>query len=298
MNGRFDVVFGFDMETDVGSFTDFYNGVQKGTPRLLEVLSKHKAPSTFFWTGHAASNNKNIVEMVRDADGGMHETGCHSLVHETLGDAIFPLPNNWPVFPFEVEGRIREATRLVKEASGIDPTSFRCPRLWGSTKVVNVLEELGYKADATLPLYFYRTMFKPYHPDKNDWTREGDMKIVEIPNFCDLTMESNDPYNRDRDQWPLFRTEGADALMKKVWSYIDYVESHNVRPVLCFYLHPWEYYEMPTGVLDYGEAEVKPHSFITKNCGDVAVKEMDKLLTALTSAGAVYKTAGALSDEY
>ena len=103
MEGRFDVVFGFDMETDVGSFTDYYNGVQKGTPRLLELLSKHKAPSTFFWTGHAASNNKNIVEMVRDADNGMHETGCHSLVHETLGDAIFPLPNNWPVFPFEVE---------------------------------------------------------------------------------------------------------------------------------------------------------------------------------------------------
>ena len=29
MDGRFDVVFGFDMETDVGSFTDYYNGVQK-----------------------------------------------------------------------------------------------------------------------------------------------------------------------------------------------------------------------------------------------------------------------------
>ena len=55
---------------------------------------------------------------------------------------------------------------------------------------------------------------------------------------------------------------------------------------------------MPTGVLDYGEAEVHPHSFITKNCGDVAVKEMDKLLAALTNAGGVFKTAGALSDEY
>ena len=298
MDARFTVVLGFDMETDIGSFTDYYNGVQKGTPRLLELLSKHRAPSTFFWTGHAAQNNANIVEMVRDADGGMHEIGCHSLVHETLGDPIFPLPNNWPVFPWEVEARIREATRIVETVSGVHPTSFRCPRLWGSTKVVNVLEELGYKADASLPLYFYRTMIRPYHPDKNDWTREGDMKLLEIPNFCDLAMTSSDPYDRDRDQWPLFRTEGAEALLGKVWSFVDYVEARQVRPVLCFYLHPWEFHEMPTGMLDYGESEVRPKSFITKNCGDVALREMDKLLAALTAAGGVFRTAGDLSRDY
>ena len=55
---------------------------------------------------------------------------------------------------------------------------------------------------------------------------------------------------------------------------------------------------MPTGMLDYGEAEVHPHSFITLNCGEPAVREMDKLLAALTAAGGVFKTAGTLSDEY
>lgn len=298
MEGKFDIVLGFDMETDIGSFTTLYNGVQQGTPRLLELLSKHNAPGTFFWTGHAAENNPDMVRIVRDADGGMHETGCHSLVHETLGDAIFPLPNNWPVFPFEVERRIIEATRIVKEVSGTDPVSFRCPRLWGSTAVVNVLEKLNYKADASLPLYFYRNKIKPYHPSSQDWTKEGDLKLVEIPNFCDLVMESNDPYNRDRDQWPMFRTEGTDALMKRVHGFIDYVSSRNIRPVLCFYFHPWEYIEMPTGMLDYGEAEVHPYSFLTENCGDIAVREMDKLLGALHEAGGVYKTAGALADEY
>ena len=298
MKSRFDVVLGFDMETDIGSFTEYYNGIQKGTPRLLEILSKHNAPSTFFWTGHAAEHNAGIVEMVRDADGRMHEIGCHSLVHETLGDPIFPLPNNWPVFPWEVERRIQEATRIVETVSGVHPTSFRCPRLWGSTKVTNVLESLGYKAEASLPLYFYRTMFKPYHPAADDWTREGDMKIVEIPNFCDLAMTSSDPYNRDRDQWPLFRTEGAEKLMGKVKSFIDYVEARKTRPVLCFYLHPWEFYEMPTGALDYGESEVRPRSFITKNCGDAAVKELDKLLSLLAGLGGEFKTAGGLSDEY
>ena len=63
--------------------------------------------------------------------------------HETLGDPLFPLPNNWPILPSEVEGRLREATRIVRKASGERPVSFRCPRLWGSTHVLNVLEKLS-----------------------------------------------------------------------------------------------------------------------------------------------------------
>ena len=34
------VLFGIDMETDVGSFTPFYEGVNNGTPRLLELFAK------------------------------------------------------------------------------------------------------------------------------------------------------------------------------------------------------------------------------------------------------------------
>jgi peptidoglycan/xylan/chitin deacetylase (PgdA/CDA1 family) len=63
----FDVVVGIDMETDIGSFTSFYQGVQKGTPRLLEVLDKHEAKATFFWTGHAAQSNPAMVRQVRSA---------------------------------------------------------------------------------------------------------------------------------------------------------------------------------------------------------------------------------------
>jgi len=47
----FDVVFGFDMETDVGSFTPFTKGVKHGTPELLKLLKKHDIQATFFWTG-------------------------------------------------------------------------------------------------------------------------------------------------------------------------------------------------------------------------------------------------------
>lgn len=287
---KIDVIFGVDMETDVGSYTDHYTGIRDGMPKLLDLFARHGVRASCFWTAHAASHNPETVARVVAAG---HEIGCHSLEHETLGDPLFPLPNNWPVRPCEVAGRIEEATRIVEEVSGVHPTSFRCPRLWGSTEVVNVLERLGYKADASLPLFFYRTMFRPYHPSRSDWTREGDMKLVEIPNFCDLTMESHDPWQRDRDQWPLFRTEGAEFLLKKVDGFVEYVRSHGVEtPTLCFYIHPWEFAPMPQGPIDLGEAEVLPKHFIVQNCGDVALSEMDKLLTGLTARNAAYHTAG------
>ena len=291
----FDVVFGFDMETDVGSFTPYYEGVKHGTLEILKLMKKHGIQATFFWTGHAAQENPKIVARVRDAG---HETGCHGLYHETLGDPIFPLPNNMPILPSEVEGRLVEGTRIVREVSGIHPTSFRCPRLWGSTKVLNVLEKLGYLADASFPLYFYRKPFVPYHPSSKDWTKPGKMRIVEIPNFCDLSMESNDPFQRDRDQWPLFRTKSAKALMEKADSFIEYVADKGQRPVVCFYLHPWEFHPMPQGALDFGESSVKPLPFIVKNCGPKAVEQLDRVCTMLKERGGRFMTAKDLATEW
>jgi hypothetical protein len=269
--------------------------VQKGTDPILHILKKHNIDATFYWTGHAAMHNPEWVLKVKEAG---HETGCHGLLHETLGDPIFPLPNNWPILPYEVEGRLKDATRIIEEIVGEQPVSFRCPRLWGSTQVVNVLESLGYISDASLPLYYYGEPVVPYHPSANDWTKKGTMNIVEIPNFCDLEMESNDPYQRDRDQWPLFRTHSAKAVMKKAESFLHYVSNKKERPVLCFYFHPWEFYPMPQGTMDFGECWVTPRPFIVENCGNKAIAELDALCGLLLDRGGRFINAGQLAREF
>lgn len=294
-SGSFDVVLGFDMETDIGSYTPFYEGVTHGTPLILEVLKRHGIAATFLWTGHAAENNSEMVRLV-SIEG--HETGCHGLFHETLGDPIFPLPNNWPILPAEVEGRLRIATEIIRKVSDVQPVSFRCPRLWGSTTVLNVLEKLGYVADTSLPMFFYQHQLAPYHPSSADWTITGEMNIVEIPNFCDLNMTSNDPYERDRDQWPLFRTRSASALMDKINGFLDHVQDKLARPVVCLYLHPWEFYPMPLGAIDYGECSVTPQSFIVDNCGPYAVKQLDALCGMIIEQGGRFITSKQLSEEY
>jgi len=98
-------------------------------PLILEKLEKHKIHATFFWTGHAAENNPGMVRQVRDAG---HETGCHGLYHETLGDPIFPYLIICLSCHQRWRGDLLMATKIVKETSGLQPLSFRSPRLWAA----------------------------------------------------------------------------------------------------------------------------------------------------------------------
>jgi len=289
------VLFGIDMETDVGSFTPFYEGVQKATPMLLDMFAKKGVRATFYFTGHAARNNPDAVKLVAQTDS---EVGCHSLFHETVGDELFPIPGVMPLLPEEVPQRLLRATEWVQEVLGHQPVSFRCPRLWGSTAVVNALEGLGYTSDASYPMYYYRERFAPYHPCKDDWTKEGDLKLLEIPNFADMVMESHDPgLERDRDQWPLFRTKNADALMERIEAYIRFVSERNLPVVLCFYFHPWEFIPCKTQYM-FGEGGSCVQEFLVQGTGEKAKREFSRLIDMLLGMNARFVTAKQIAEEY
>ena len=291
MNTDISVIFGFDMETDGGSWTPFYTGLEHGTPVLLDLLHREGATGTFFFVGEAARLYPQVVKQVR---GAGHEVGCHSLYHETVGESLFPIPGISPLLPHEVRPRLELATARVNEAlgGGEKVVSFRSPRLFGGTHVVNALEDLGYLADATLPMYHYTARTTPYHPDRNDWTQVGDLRLLEFPNFADLTLDSTDPYGRDRDQWPLFRTESAAALLKHVDAFIGYVRDSGEPAVLTFYFHPWEFWTMPQGLIHYGEGSVLPDEFMFKGCGEYGCEQFVILIRELRRRGAQFTTCG------
>ena len=281
-------VLGFDMETDVGSFTPFYEGLVHGTPEILNLLARFGITATFFFTGDAAKQHPEVARQVLAAG---HEVGCHSLYHETVGDPMFPIPGLAPLLPEEVPNRLKRATELVQSATGERPVSFRAPRLFGSTAMINALDALGYVADASYPMYFYRERLRPYHPNAADWTQVGDLRIVELPNFADLSMESHDEYGRDMDQWPLFRTENAEAVLRHIDGYSDYCRQRASEPFLCFYLHPWEFHPMPQGPIHFGEASVMPDKFLFANCGPYATEQLGLLIRALLERGSKFMQA-------
>ena len=109
------VVIGVDMETDIGSWTPFYEGMVNGTPRLVDCMADRGVSGTFFFTGDAAESHPKVV---RDVAAAGHEVGCHSLHHETVGESLFPIPGIYPLLPHEVKPRIELATRMVEEALG------------------------------------------------------------------------------------------------------------------------------------------------------------------------------------
>jgi len=281
------VLLSFDMETDIGSWTAGYEGLRHGTPRILDVLNNQQVPATFFFIGEAASGHPGIVRIVADAG---HEVGCHTLQHETVGDVMFPLPGVKTVLPEECAHRLAVATDAVQQVLGAKVTSFRAPRLWGSTNMVNALEELGYTADATYPLFFYQQRLAPYHPSNIDWTAEGDLRILEIPNFADLTIDSTDPHGRDRDQWPRFRTEGAEALMSHIDNMLPVYQAAGLPTVISLYMHPWEFHQMPARIA-HSEAIIYPAEFLTKHTGERAVTELDRLIRLFKERQATFTTA-------
>jgi hypothetical protein len=96
----------------------------------------------------------------------------------------------------------------------------------------------------------------------------------------------------------LFRTKSAKALMEKADSFISFIQARNKRPVVCFYLHPWEFHPMPQGALDFGESSVKPLPFIVKNCGPKAVEQLDRVCEMLKGRGGRFVTAKDLATEW
>ncbi len=282
------VLIGVDTETDVGSNTPFYEGVKHGTPKLLDLFERKGVKATFFVTGDCARKNPEMIKRIFDSG---NEVGAHSLLHETVGDPLFDLPGDNPLLPHEVEPRLKLNAEILENITGEKPVSFRSPRLMGSTAVIKALENLGFKVDASYPMYYYREQFEPYYPDREDWTKKGDSPILEIPNFADMTMESHDPgLERDRDQWPLFRTEGAEALIEKIDNYLAFCDENGYGKFLCFYIHPWEFHPMESEY-SFGETTVIPFEFITKNCGDAALAEWEKVMDNLLDRGAKFVTA-------
>jgi len=286
------VVFGIDMETDIGSWTPFYEGVTKGTPLLLNLFAKKSIPVTAFWVADTA---RRFPEIVREMESAGHETGTHSLYHETVGDSLFEIPGTYPLLPEEVQPRIKLATDILEDIVGHKVVSWRCPRLFGGTHVTNALEALGYECDATYPMYFYNEQLFPYHPSQENWTEQGSLNLIEIIQFADMGMESKDEYGRDKDQWPLYRTQSTEALIPHIESFMSYLEKNDQsqKPiVLCFYFHPWEFWEMQEGVIHFGEGGVLPDPFLTKGCGKYCLNQVELLIDWLKSKEASFLTAG------
>ena len=269
------VIFGFDMETDIGSYLKSYRGVQEGTYRILDILGRYGVSATFFFTGDSARHNEKVV---RDVAAKGYDVGCHSLKHETVGDAHFDMPADSPILEEEVEHRLELNKRIVQELSGIEPISFRAPRLWQGQAQLEALEKLGFRVDASYSVFAHKERLVPYHPSRSNWLEPGDMRILEIPNFAfDPSSHNFDKFFCKNDQWPLLRLLGARFVFERLAPVIEGQGQLTDRCVLLFYLHPWEFEPMP-GKYVYSEGTMHFRPELHKNCGPKMATEFERFV--------------------
>lgn len=119
-----------------------------------------------------------------------HEIGCHGLTHDAE-DSYAHLPED------EQRRRLTKATGVIEDAIGSKVDLFRAPVFRLSSATLTVLDELGYRADTSIPstrlsilssdmwnLGYLRAPRRPYHPSPKDPFRRGSLSIWEVPVSC------------------------------------------------------------------------------------------------------------------
>lgn len=92
----------------------FDDGPSESTPKLLEVLDRHRALATFFECG---ANVRRLPQVAREVASAGHEIGNHSDTHPYLcfKGALFIL------------NELTRAQESITESTGLNPRLFRAP---------------------------------------------------------------------------------------------------------------------------------------------------------------------------
>jgi peptidoglycan/xylan/chitin deacetylase (PgdA/CDA1 family) len=150
-----EVAFTVDVEQDIPPYLDTWEGMEKGFPALLDILSRHKIRATLFVTGQTA---EKFPKLIREASKE-HEIGCHSYAHEEFN--ILSAEDQFKI--------IQHATNVLTKITGQTPVGFRAPRFRANLDTFAALEHAGYIYDSS------RVSYKPGQGI-------GSAKIIEIPN--------------------------------------------------------------------------------------------------------------------
>jgi len=138
------------------------------SPLILDILSKEKAPSTFFVVGSNVAKYTEIVQRM--------EREGHSLANHTFNHSNFETNTD-----FTSTTEINLTQRVIRAASRTNPSFFRIPyggntdqTLRDSTRGLLKTQQLGY----TMASYDY---------DTNDWRFDHGVK-AELPEFDGRSM--------------------------------------------------------------------------------------------------------------
>ena len=163
---------------------DYTHGTDDGLSRLLEFCEQENLPATLFVAGRYAHE---YPKQIKKAINQGHDIGTHGWKHDEDPEENFKSPGKERQFEL-----ISRATDAVESAVGCRPEMFRAPDLGVTGRTLDVLEDLGYRLDSSIPsrrlglgcLKTPSQFFAPptiYHPDRKNINLRGDHSLVEVP---------------------------------------------------------------------------------------------------------------------
>jgi peptidoglycan-N-acetylglucosamine deacetylase len=198
-------------------------GPRVGVPRILDLLSRHRIPASWFVPGHTMETFPDTIDAIL-ANG--HELACHGWYHEDFAE----LPGA------EQRAILDRSVAAVRERTGEAPRGFRAPYWSLAPDTLRLVEEAGYVYDSSLMSGDY-ALSRVRHGDRHSvesgttWGPEG--RLVEVPVYWAL------------DDWPLFEPgQGRDGFhtpsqVLEIWlAELRYAYQHAPGGLLTVTMHP------------------------------------------------------------
>ena len=189
---------------------------KRGNEVLLDLLDKYNIKATFFVTGFFAEKELEQVKIIKKKG---YEIACHGYNHYYRGNKELNMKQD-----------IIKAKEILENITKESVKGFRAPQLQYSTKLIKILDDLGFKYDSSLaPLYLpgcYNNLGKPtkiFKPIEN-------RNITEIP-------ISVSPF-RLPISWMFIRLFGISRTIARCKKLL----KKKITPVL--YVHSWEFIKM------------------------------------------------------
>jgi peptidoglycan-N-acetylglucosamine deacetylase len=192
-------------------------------PRILELLERYRARSTFFVPGHTAVAYPDHARMIRDHG---HEIGHHGWVHEA--PAGLDLAQEREMFErgFEALDRV----------CGVRPIGYRSPGEF-SASTVSLLAEYGFRYDSSC----LGRDFTPYRLRSGDaWNTSEPFRFGTETNVVEV------PWSWHLDDFPYFehvpgfstRLASVEHVYTAWLEEFHYGYDHHDGGVIVFTMHP------------------------------------------------------------
>lgn len=246
------IIFSMDVEQDIqDSYGD--KSTNEVIPKVIEIFKKNNIFGEFFISSDILVKSNSIGLSL--ADNG-HSVGNHNLIHWHLNK-----------FPHKSQKeQLETSTEIFRMIMGNSPKTFRAPNFSANHDTISILDSLNYLIDSSVfpswkkrnKFMIYRDLFPnaikvPYHPSKENFLIQGDMKILEVP-------VSRNPLCRN---CPI----GGGGLLKFGRDKMINVIDRHPEDVVVLLFHPWEL--LPNHIKNNDEEEIfKKFNFFISELSD------------------------------